>query len=180
MEDVKKNSLSIQQSRNSEREKALLKGLFKDNETLIIALRNLLFGFVLDSEEEAILKPLRGSAEALKLLRKIFLPTLDKDIPVGQSVDLWMTVKLDDPTRDKVNIKARELLIKKLETALGTLEGGKERVDLTPGRTAEELINRNTFINHVELQLGVIRSLAQQKDETEDERAIKLAKDSLK
>ena len=163
-----------------DKEKDLLQSYFKDNEELLLALRNLLLGFELDENEKAILSQVLRSDEAIKLLNKIFFPQLGKKVPIGQSVDLWMTVKLEDPSRDKVNIKARQLLIKKIETALKRLENLEIEIDLTPVLTVEELMNRNTFITHIEQQLTMIRTMANMDKETEEERIVRQAKDSLK
>lgn len=176
----KNSSTVLQQSRITDEEKQLLKSHFLDNEDLLVALRNLMFGFRLQALENSLLKQLQ--VEPIKvLLRKIFLPELGPTIPIGQSVDLWMTVKLDVPERDKTHIKARQLLIDNLETALATLDTlDNSGVSLKVEKTPEGLMNRNTYISHIEVQLQAIRAMANAKQETEEERIQRLAKDSLK
>lgn len=53
----------------------------------------------------------------LKLLRKVFLPEVDPQAPLGQTVDLWMTVDLDNSTPEEAlrNLKARNSLISHVE-----------------------------------------------------------------
>ena len=72
-------------------------------------------------EELATIKALYGDNEtALKLLRKVFLPELLPDAPIGQNIDLWMTFKVEDLDADQalINLKARNTLISHLEQCL--------------------------------------------------------------
>lgn len=181
MEQPAKNQKTFtQQGRLSDAEKKLLVGLFADNEALLLALRNLFFGFPLQDSEKYALKLLAG-AQAKAILRKILLPELERDIPISQSVDLWMTVKLDDPARDKVNIKARQQLIDRIGEALVALDSlDNSGVSLEVEKTTEGLMNRNTYITHIETQLMAIRAIANEKQESEDEKATRLQKDSMK
>lgn len=81
------------QMRFSENELALLRGAFYENDELI------------------------------KTLRKLFLPELDPKAPLGQNIDLWMTLDLNgDPEQVILNIKARNLLIAHLEQRLMELK----------------------------------------------------------
>lgn len=76
--------------RFTESELALIKSTFKDNELL------------------------------LKLLRKIFLPELDPTAPLGQMIDLWMTVNVKEMSAEQalINIIARNQLISHLDSQL--------------------------------------------------------------
>lgn len=72
-------------------------------------------------EELALMKALFSeNDQALKLLRKIFLPELSPDTPIGQNIDLWMTVKIDEMSASDaiINIKARNTLITHLDQCL--------------------------------------------------------------
>ena len=62
--------------------------------------------------------------DALKLMRKIFLPELDPKAPIGQNIDLWMTIKVEDmsPEEALINIKARNTLISHIEQQLMQLK----------------------------------------------------------
>ena len=104
-----------QQMRISDEELALIKGMYADNEG------------------------------ALKLLRKIFLPELEPDMPLGQNIDLWMTLDLADqsPEQAIINLKARNLLIQHVEQRLmqlKTLAGGKTE---TVEQTKKKLMNNS-------------------------------------
>ncbi len=75
-------------------------------------------------EEQDMIKRAFGNNEPLiRLLRKIFLPELDPKAPIGQMIDLWMTIDVKDmsPEDALVNIKARNTLITHLDQQLMTL-----------------------------------------------------------
>jgi hypothetical protein len=83
-------------------------------------------------EELAVIKGLfADNEEALKVMRKIFLPEIDYSAPLGQLVDMWIPVEVDDVTPEQaiVNIKARKTLIIHIESCLmqlRNLAGKKE------------------------------------------------------
>lgn len=60
----------------------------------------------------------------IKLLRKIFLPEITADAPIGQNVDLWMTLKLEEMTPEQamVRIIARNTVIQHIESCLGQIK----------------------------------------------------------
>lgn len=71
-------------------------------------------------EVDLIKKTFKDNEKLLKLLRKIFLPELDPDTPLGQNIDLWMTVPIGQMTSDQavINILARNQLINHIEQQL--------------------------------------------------------------
>ncbi len=85
-------------------------------------------------EIEIIKSAFRGNSELLKLLRKVFLPELDPKAPLGEQIDLWMTVPVEGNERDKINIVARKQLIQHLEQQLLQLKILAE----TDAKTLEE------------------------------------------
>lgn len=84
------------------------------------------------NEELATIKALYSdNPQALKVLRKIFLPEIDANSPIGQNFDLWMTLKIEDQSPEHIitNIKARNTLIQHVESCLmqlSILAGQKE------------------------------------------------------
>lgn len=77
------------------------------------------------STEIQILKStFKGNEELVRLMRKLFLPELDAYAPIGQIIDLWMTVKIDEmsPEQAVINLKARNQLISHLESVLNTIK----------------------------------------------------------
>jgi hypothetical protein len=79
-----------QEMRFKEGEIELIKAVFKDNEIL------------------------------LKTLRKIFLPEITADAPLGQNIDLWMTIPVGQMSEQQaiINLVARTQLIQHIESQL--------------------------------------------------------------
>jgi hypothetical protein len=99
---------------------------------------------ITDEELALIKSTFAGNEKLLKLLRKIFLPEITADAPIGQNIDLWMTLKVDELPHEQaiVNIKARNTVIQHLEMCLGQLNilaGIKdETVDQTKTRLKKD------------------------------------------
>jgi hypothetical protein len=84
-----------------------------------------------DVELSMIKNTFSDNDELLKVLRKVFLPELDPNAPIGQMVDLWMTMKIEDQSAEQamINLKARNTVIQHLDMCLmqlGILAGQKE------------------------------------------------------
>ena len=77
-----------------------------------------------DSELALIRGVFYENDQLLKLMRKVFLPEIDPTAPLGQLVDLWMTIDLKDkdPEEAMINIKARNQLIMHVEQQLLQLQ----------------------------------------------------------
>jgi hypothetical protein len=157
---------------------------FGVTEERYLILRNLLLGFELNEEELEIVEKL-NTPELRKLFRKIFIPELGKEIPLGQSIDLWMTIQIPDMYQVQLQLSARELLIEYLNQALELIKNPNgAKVDLAINfispDTHKLLIARNNFITHIETQLLVMKALAMAQTETPEERSKRLKKNSLK
>lgn len=63
-------------------------------------------------ERDLIKRTYKGNDAALLILRKIFLPEVDPKAPIGQVIDLWMTLKSDVSMEQQlINLAARNLMI---------------------------------------------------------------------
>ncbi len=84
----------MRERRITEEEIEILKGMFKDNDKL------------------------------LKVFRKIFLPEVTPDAPLGENIDLWMTTPIKDMNAEQalINITARNHLIQHVEQSLMQLK----------------------------------------------------------
>ena len=84
-----------------------------------------------DENELALFRSLFGSDESIKLLRKLFLPEYDPHAPLGQVVDLWLTLDIADqePEEAKRRILARNDLIKHVESCLLQIKTLSKPVD---------------------------------------------------
>ena len=180
-----KTSKTVQQARINDTDKEILRHTFAGREDLLLAIRNLFFGFELTPAELVLIKGI-NNVDVHKILRKIFLPELEKDVPIGQNLDLWMTVQIQSLDEVQLQVKARATLIEFLERALKSLENPKaERITLFIDDTNildfhPFLIARNNFITHIETQLAVIRILANEEEETPEIRKARQLKDSSK
>lgn len=75
--------------------------------------------------EISILKnTFKGNEELVRLMRKIFLPELDPYAPIGQNIDLWMTVDIKDRTPEEamIQILARNQLISHVDNMLNQIK----------------------------------------------------------
>jgi len=94
-----------------------------------------------DEELNLIKTTFRGNEKLLKLMRKVFLPEIDPEAPLGQIVDLWMTTNINNvsPEQAYVNILARNNLILHIEQQLIQLDILSKLDDMT----VDELLERN-------------------------------------
>lgn len=79
---------------------------------------------ITDDERNIIKATFRNNVPLLLLLRKMFLPEIDPKAPLGQVLDLWLTI----PTKDRspeliaVDLIARNQLINHVENVLMQLD----------------------------------------------------------
>lgn len=91
-------------------------------------------------KELALLKgTFKGNLDLIKLLRKIFLPEFNPYAPLGQNVDLWMTVDLRSlsPQDAYLKILARNELIMHIEQQLLQINILAEMKEETPKEKEE-------------------------------------------
>lgn len=180
-----------QQMRISDVELEILKSTFADRDELLKTIRNLFFGLALNEDEKKQIRDTFSGEQIRHIMRKQFLPEIQKDIPIGQCIDLWMTIDLKDKLPEQVRyiIISRKKLIDMIEWSLKLLENPEGlKVDLNQWQQEEEipeligtsLIARNTFTSHVDQQLLVIKTLSGLKTETVEETKARLMKDSSK
>ena len=86
---------------------------------------------ITDAELQIIKSTFSQNDPLLKLMRKIFLPEIYPTAPLGQNIDLWMTIPINDISNDEalINLKARNSLIQHVDQqlmVLKTLAGAKE------------------------------------------------------
>ena len=185
MENTKKPERRI-----SDSEMALLKNTFAENDALLKTIRKAFLGLSMSADESISLSYLFKDNNALQgVIRKVFLPEIDGNAPLGQQLDLWMTVQLADKTPEMAQLllQSRKLLIDQIEAGLANLSipvphQGIQAFVLS-GEVDQDYIwltTRNTYINHVEQQLLQIKFLAGQSDETVAETQERLSKDSSK
>jgi len=89
-----------------------------------------------EGEIELIKSVFKDNEELLKTLRKIFLPEITADAPLGQNIDLWMTIPVGQMSEQQaiINLVARNQLIQHIESQLLQLK----RLANTDAKTLEE------------------------------------------
>ncbi len=99
----------------------------------------------LSDDEKALIQSIWSNEDVLKLTRKIFLPEITADAPIGGQVDLWMSLDVRG---------------------------------MVPEQAMSWIIARNSLINHLEACLQMLQVLANTTQETPEQQATRLAKDS--
>jgi hypothetical protein len=179
--------------RITDTELTLIKNAFADNDELLKVVRKAFFQMELTDEDIKNLSVL-GNDAMLSLLRKIFLPEIDAYMPIGQNIDLWMTIDVKEKEPYKVlwELQGRAKVIDAVEAGLARVKipykEGREGIRTftpnllpsLPEATMVDLIARNTIITHVEQQLFQLKVLAGMKQETVEETKTRLSKDSSK
>lgn len=171
--------------RFSDDELSLIKNTFADNDELLVSIRNHFMGLNTTKEEQAMFQNLvAGKKEMVVMLRKFFLPELDPKAPIGQTIDLWRSININETPGHLLaeTMEARELLISTLSNVFSSIENGKDIVvDLSVNKeNLVGLMMRNIYISHVEGVVMQISILAGQKQETVDETKRRLEQNSTK
>ncbi len=181
----------VSQMRITDEEFEMLKDTFADRDEFLKTIRNLFLGLEISEDEKKQITDLFGKNVKLrKLMRKQFLPEIQGDLPIGQAIDLWMTIDLKDKDIFQIQqvVGARRKLIDMIEIALKLLKDidgdvvnleAWEKLPWVEG-TDTALIARNTFISHIDQQLQTIKVLAGMKKETVDETKNRLLQNSSK
>lgn len=179
--------------RYTDKEFALIKSTFADNEPLLKLLRKVFLQFKLTKEDINALGVISNSADLLMLLKKTYAPEIEEDAPLGQVMDLWLSVdqKQESPYDAVLALKVRKQLKELLAIGLARLEKPKEKpsasvVDFEPDFTKDEeelyieFVARNALITHTEFQLTQLLILAGTKEDSVEETKKKLLQNSNK
>lgn len=180
------------QMRFSDAELAIIKNTFADNEPLLKALRKVFLQMNLSSSEERMIEGISKNKDVQRVIKKVFLPSLDGDAPINQIVDLWLTLDIKGKDVDVVyhDALARQKLIQYLDEQLSRLKTKRldgikfeSLIDVEgkdPLSVYINLIVRNTILGHTEAQLQQLSVLAGLKAETVEETKERLLKNSAK
>lgn len=98
-----------------------------------------------ENEQDMIRNTFKGNEPLLIALRKIMLPELEANAPIGDQIDMWANVQVDGiPAEEAItNIKARVMLMTHLEGGLMKLKALAEAKKLTK-EEMEELNKKNS------------------------------------
>ncbi len=139
--------------RMSDMERSQLEGVFSDDPGIYTALRDLFYGFELDENQKEYVKAL---VPIKPILRKLFLPEVKKDIPFGQTYDLWQTQDLKSVNKDAFETlyDAKQIILQMLETSLERIDDpSKPGISLEMKKDLPFLLGRNGYIPFVDSQI---------------------------
>ena len=169
-----------------------IKNTFKGNYELIILIRR----FLLQGCSEEELKTLSSmiTPEAIRILRKIFIPEVDPKAPLGQLIDFWMTIDVKGKTIEQsaLAMETIQLVDDYLNQRFRALPTGADSYgdiklkDLVYNKNEgarQNHINlgaRNTIIDQIEVNSNEIDRLANREEETEKEIRERQGKNSSK
>jgi len=178
--------------RFTDKELQTIKSAFSENDELLMVIRKIFLQMPLNALELSMSETfIKSKSDVLAVIRKSFLPTIDPNAPLGQIVDLWMNVPIEDknPETAKPHIEIRKRFIEYIEQQLDYLEGkGKEviyfrdfeRLEISDFEDYVRLYTRKTILSHIEQRLLELLILAGSKEETQEETLKRLKKNSAK
>jgi hypothetical protein len=171
--------------RYTDAELNLLKTVFAENLPLVKLIRKIMLQLPITEAEEVEWRRSLTGEDLSRLMSKMFLPQIDGDAPIGQVVDLWMTVNLENklPEEAQELVDSRKMVIDYVAAQLDCLKnGGKSEIRLDEYNLSKptELKARNTIIAHVENQIREINGLAGYVSETPEETIKRLSQNSNK
>jgi hypothetical protein len=182
MSETTKRTLKMEM-RITEEEKRLIETMFADDD-LLKALRKGMYGVELTPKERSFLVTSFSTENMVSLLRKMFIPTLVGDEPVGQVVDLFYTIDEqnlpDERAIDTVNARKRAISV--MEHNIKAISGAGEYVPALRGdiNSWEDLHYRNFYVRNVEGVLMQFKILAMNAPKTPEEIEKKRQADSTK
>lgn len=176
--------------RYSKEDIKLCKKVFKEDDALLLAIRNVFYQLPVEERFFKEVKPLLG------LLKKTFLPDFDSTTSLFQQADIFFAFKEDiksvNPGIASLRIKAIDLINEYLKQQFAVLSGESkdERIKLLSlrndnGGTEEgRYVNLNAYLfltnSFIESSLERLNILANQKEETLEERKKRLEANSSK
>jgi hypothetical protein len=173
----------------SDSELSLIENTFKDNKELTKSLRKVFWAVdLLDADIRQLQKL---TPEVFHLLKKTVKPELDIDLPLGQTLDLYMTVDFKEKSLEEMEraVEIRQTLISLIDRGIERLKrltpiGDNDIVEFQGGNLGKDyivnLIARNTLIMHIDTCLTSLALLANQAPETPEELKKKAKKNSLR
>lgn len=92
-------------------------------------------------EQDLIKATYKNNEPLLKLLRKMFLPELDPNAPVGQMIDLYRTIQTKDRNAEDIanELTARNMVIDHVEQVLMQLYIISMQEQQSPAQLKEKL-----------------------------------------
>jgi len=173
----------------------IIKHTFAENEELLYSIRKVLLQFPITDEQRGQLKTAM-TKDVFTVVKMRLLPSLDGDTPLTQLGDLYQSLNNDLRTKSVLDMaslfQSKKIEMEYLEQQFKQLENVDEK--LNPKIILDDLKNitddfelnyinttaRNFLLSYVDSYLNMVKNLAGQKDETVEEQAKRLERDSNK
>lgn len=177
----------------SEAELAHLKSVFAENDELIYAIRKVLLQMPMDAAEWALVRS-QVTPAVHALIKKRIFPDIDPEVPLGQLGDIYQTLTKDLATSTVSDMaplfQAKKLENDYLEQQFAILLGEEReetiKLDELKYITDDAFSNyvnttaRNFILGFIDPMLNMIKNLAGAKDETPEQQAERLTRNSNK
>lgn len=170
-----------------------LKAVFAENDELIYAIRKVLLQMPMSAEEWALVRSQVNPAVHALIKKRVF-PDLDSEVPLGQLGDLYQTLTKDLATTNVADMaplfQAKKLEKQYLDQQFAILLGNEVeeviKLDELKEITDDALSNyvnttaRNFLLGFVDPMLVLLQNLAGTKEETPEQQAERLTRNSNK
>lgn len=184
-------STEIKQPTTAEKEVALLKVVFKDNDALLKSMLSLWFGFDISEAEKELIKGTFVDKDLREAVRKKIFPILSNDVPIGEVQDYWIGVDQNilGQNRDTIAqiIGSKQQVFDMLKTAMVLLENPDAvKMDLTykPSLVDDALqiglVARTLYIKTIQNGLVMIKTIANLDPKTQEQVNEAMKKNSSK
>lgn len=154
----------------SDKERELLKSVFKDNEYLLKIIRSLFFGYDVTQKEKDLIVKTFKNADLKEYFRKKIYPLMSNETPIGQISDFWLGVEEQvlGQSRDTIyQIHASKSEVKRmLEKSIALLTNPDgEKINLEVSSIEADplqvkMLARNLYIKTMETGLNFIQLTA--------------------
>lgn len=161
----------------NEKDNDVIRANFKENDSLLKALRALFLGLEVTKAEKETIQTTFKNEDLRRIVRTKFYPMLSRETPIGQVADVWLGVEqqIFNVSRDTIEqaIKYKDLALDYTEMAMNLLvnpDGERPlmhysaKVAFNDGSDplGIKLLARNQYIRHVETQLTSLWIIANQ------------------
>ena len=175
----------------NDKEIALIKSTFAENDVLLVAVRKLFFGQDITSDEKKMIKSAFSSDEVVNALRRKVYGLNSFETPIGQLSDFWLGVEsqIFGASRDTVYqaVMSKEMVLDMFTKAFNLLtnpDGEKVSVELSINLDTDPLgvkiIARNLYMKAIETGLLGVKTIAGIKTESTEDAIKRLSKDSAR
>ena len=168
----------------------VIQSVFKGNDELLVSIRAVLLNKEVTGEDKRAVKTTFANKRMLKIMQERLLPQLSRQSVIGTMQDDWLSATSMIFGQHKDTIKQAMLYKEKAlgmtKTALELLtnpDGEKINLDYIPSLDDDlgtNLLARNQYIKHIEIQLMQLKTIANLEQETPEKQAKRIAKDSTK